>query len=340
MNDDQKKLSVSRRTALAKLARWPLTLFPQQPPEQPCDVEETIEQCAQGIARCWQESKGYNLTSADQLLAVYLQRLEQVAQIPSPYQRKGARLASQGYQLAGILAFHRGNLAAREVYCQRGVYWAEVAETPTLLVLALTNLGAKFRYENQPARSLQIYREALPFLCQASPLCQSSLYMKLAEAYAQLGQEREAEQSLDLAYQSFPARVEDDPAFPYADCDLPSLFLWDGMTHLALGKSQMRADATREHLKLAWQAFEPFGGHQPTRVISERNRLEILNRQAETAVYLHRQDLFTAYLMEAAVGARALGSEKRRKEAVNVYWKARAAWPRETRIRKLAELLI
>ena len=45
-------------------------------------------------------------------------------------------------------------------------------------------------------------------------------------------------------------------------------------------------------------------------------------------------------LQQGVNGARALGSQKRRQEAIDAYWKGRGQWPNETRVRELADLFV
>jgi tetratricopeptide (TPR) repeat protein len=350
VNEHQHTARFSRRDAIRKLARLPQEVFSQKLPEhvlllQPPKLvaEEVLPQCATAIAACWQASRGPELSAVEQVLPSYLWALEQLARDASqPHHRQtAAHLAAQGHQLAGILALHRNQLAAREAYGRRSLHWARVADDPSLLVAVIATFGATFHYSGQPTLALQTYQEAVPSLEQASPLAQSSLLMKQAEAYAQLGLQREAERSLNRAYRLFPPHPREDPAFPYADCGEPSLCLWDGLTYLALSKTQTDDEPVAHRLaRRVWETLELCGGAHPPFVISKRNHLEILNHQAETAVLLDDLELFTSCLTEAVTGAKALGSQWRRKEAVSVYWQARHHWPHEDRVKELAELFL
>lgn len=349
MKELQHSTRLSRRDAMRTLLRLPQTLLSEESsptslshvPEPVSD--EALAQYAAAMNTCWHLSRGSEFSAVEQALLAYIQRLEHLARDASQeHQRhRAAHLAAQGYQLAGILAFHRNQLAAREEYCRRSIQWARDADDPTLLVAVMATAGVTFHYTRQPLQALQMYQEALPALDQASPLAQGSLYMKQAEAYARLGRRQEAERSLNRAYRVFPPHPADDPAFLYADCGAPSLSLWDGLTHLALSRAQADDERAAQRLaRHAWEALELYGGVHPPVVISGRNYLEILNHQAETAIALNDLELFTTVFMQAVSKGKTFGSQRRRKEAITIYWQARQHWPHEECLKDLAELFL
>ena len=335
----QRSARLSRRAVFTSVARLPQALaecLDDQPPEQADHA--LLAQYTTAIAACWQWSKGSDLATVEQALPSYLLRLEQVAHASPGHAQAAAHLLAQGYALRGILAFHRNDLQARADYCRRGVQWARQTGDPTLLVATLATCGSTFHYAGQPLLALQTYQEALNLLDQASPLAQGSVLMKLAATYAQLGQEREAEHSLYRAYRFFPPHPADDPAFLYADCGEPSLCLWAGLTHLALSKTCPVDERTAQmHRRLAWESLDLFGGTHPPFVVSQRNHVEILIQQARTAIALNDLERFVASFSNAVTAAKTLGSQRRRREAIAVYWQARTSWPREERVSDLAE---
>jgi tetratricopeptide (TPR) repeat protein len=326
-------------TSVARLPQALAERLDDQPPEQA--DQELFAQYTTAIAACWQWSRGSDLSAVEQALPSYLWGLEQVAHASPKHTQAAAHLLAQGYALRGILAFHRNDLQARADYCRRSVQWARQAGDPTLLVATLATCGSTFHYAGQPLLALQTYQEGLELLDRASPLAQGSLLMKLAETYAQLGQAREAEHSLYRAYRYFPPHPTDDPAFLYADCGEPSLCLWDGLTHLALSQTCTVDERTAQmHLRLAWESLDLFGGAHPRFVVSERNHVEILIQRARTAMALDDLELFIASFSNAVTGAKTLGSQRRRREAITVYWEARTSWPHEERVSDLAELFL
>jgi len=333
---------LSRRSMFTGLAHLPQTLVDRLDDQLPEQADAALlAQYQTVITACWQWSKGPDLLPIEQALPFYLHRLEQIARVSPKHAQEAAHLLAQGYELRGILAFHRNDLLARADFCRLGVQWARQAADPTLLVAAIATYGATFRYTDQPQQALQTYQEALAGLDQASPLAQASLLIKLAEAHAQLGQKPEAERSLSRAYKVFPAHSWDDPAALFADCGEPSICLWDGLTHLALSRTSSADErAARLHLRHTWDMLDLYGGTHPPFVVSERNHVEILVRQTETAIALDDLDVFTATFADTVIAMKALGSERRRQEAIAVYWQARKHWPREARVSDLAELFL
>jgi hypothetical protein len=74
--------------------------------------------------------------------------------------------------------------------------------------------------------------------------------------------------------------------------------------------------------------------------ISERNRVQIMNYQAKTAVALKDQEQFCKYLIQGIQGAKMLGSQMRRQEAMTIYWQGREIWPNDVPVKNLAELFL
>ncbi len=342
MKQHRKALASSRRNMLTKIIKHPQSLLAQEEKGEnstPVFREVDLTSYTSAMEHYWQQSKESLLPSAEQLAATQIAPLERLfSALPAkhPQAQQIARLLSQAYQLAGILVSHRNNFRQCALYCQRAVQLAEEAQDSTLLVAALVKLGVTFYYADQPQQAGAIYRQALTSCQGVSPLLQCSLSMKRAAVFAQFGQEQEAMRLLEEVYRAFPSHPERDPAFLYADCGVPSLSLWDGLTHLALGESNAGRSAAPSHLLRAWETFAPFGGAQPSLVISERNRLEILNHQAITATYLGDLERVEAYLIQGILGARHLGSSHRYAEAIECYRLARTRWPNEIRIQRLA----
>jgi hypothetical protein len=162
---------------------------------------------------------------------------------------------------------------------------------------------------------LQAYQEAFRYINEISPLLRSRLYVQAATVLVQHQHEEDAKRYISLAYESFPTHPKDDMSYLFADYGRSSLSLWAGLTWLEL-----------DNPKEAWETFAQVGGLQPTLIASERNRIEIINHQAETAIALGDQELFKAYLKEGLVGAKRLRSEKRRREVWDNYEQAKRTW--------------
>ena len=327
------ELILSRRDALVMIAGLPLSLLlkVQQEPMTALFADDFLAQCAASITACWHLMRGSQLSVVEEVLSSYLPMLTNLVQASSKYRKAAASLATQGYRLNGILALHRNNFRARDVCFQQAVQYSEIAENPSLQVSALISLA----YHNQdPRKATQIYQRGLIYKNEISSLLLSRLYVELAVVYAQQGQEQEALRYLSLAQEVYPEHPEADPSFLYAEFSLSSMVLEKGLTLLALGQHYPHGRYPQQ----AWEMFTQIETPRPVLLVPERTRLEIINYQAKTALTLSDLDEFCDYLEKGAMGAKALGSEKRRGEAIEVYKEARSIWPNEPRVKELADL--
>lgn len=322
---------LSRRDALMMIAGLPLAFLTkvQIGPITTVLLEEFLAQCTASLATCWHLLKGTEFQQVETLLSQYVPELEKLAYQPSKYQKNIASLAAQGHLLSGLLAMHQNNLLAREAHCKQAVRLGQLAEDVNLHMTALKWLAVTYYYAQSPSKALHTYQEIEPFLDQISPLLRGSVYIKMADAYAQCGQDQHALRCIQMAHESFPEHPEDDPCFPYADCGHLSLPLWEGFTYFDLGQPEN-----------AWNAFERVERLHTMTSIPERVRVEIVNHQAEVAIVLGDLERFHAYIDMGVNGARALGSEKRYNEAREIYRQAKLIWSKEPRIRELQDLFI
>ncbi len=324
---------LSRRDALVMIAGLPLSLLlkVQQEPMIAPFADDFLTQCAASITACWHLMRGSQLSVVEEVLSSYLPMLTHLAQQPSWYQKTAASFATQGYRLNGILALHRNNFRVRDVCFQQAVQYSEIAENPSLQVSALISLA----YHNQdPWKATQIYQRGLIHKNEISSLLLSRLYVELAVVYAQQAQEQEALRYMSLAQEVYPEHPEADPSFLYAEFSLSSMVLEKGLTLLALGQHYPHG----RYRQQAWETFTQIETPRPVFLVPERTRLEIINYQAKTALTFSDLDKFCDYLEKGAMGAKALGSEKRRGEAIEVYKEARSVWPNEPRVKELADL--
>ncbi len=333
-SDDDNKSRLSRRDALVIIAGLPLSLLMKTPPEPTNAIfaEEFLPQCAASITVCWHLMKGNQLSVVEEVLSAYLPILTILAQQPAKYQEIAASLATQVYRLKGILALHRSDSLVRDTYFQTAVQLSEIIQNPDLQASALISLA----YHNQdPTLSSQMYEKALISKDRVSPLLLSRLYVELSVVYAQMKQKQQALRYLCLAQETYPDNPENDSSFLYAEFSLPSLFMEIGRTYLALTQHYPEEQYSRQ----AWNTFSQVE-KQPTILVPERIRVETLNYQAKTAVALRNLDLLCKYLEQGACGAKSLSSEKRRREAIEIYREAKSIWPNEMRVKELADLLL
>jgi len=300
-------------------------------------VEEFLPQCAASIKSCWHLMQGREFAIIEEVLSAYFPTLTTLVEQPSEYRKTAASLLTQGYRLKGIAALHYNDLKARAAHCQQAVYFGEIAESPSLLVSALTSLASTSYYSKNPHKAAHIYQQGLLHDKKISPLQLSRLYAELAVVSAQQGQEQVALSYQDIAREIYPGTPEDDPSFIYAEFSPASTILEEGLTYLAL--TQHYPD--RGYDQKAWYAFAQIETLQAKRSVPDRILYEILNHQAATALALRDLGLFCTLMERSIQGAKLLNSHQRRQEAIAIYKDAKNnVWPHESRVRELADVFL
>ncbi|HVB72380.1 MAG TPA: BTAD domain-containing putative transcriptional regulator [Ktedonobacteraceae bacterium] len=326
----------SRRQVLLGIAALalPLLVSGREIPRLSLFAEEFLPQCAAAIMACRQLMKGDDFFQAEAIVLQYLPALETLMKESLPYQPTATRLLLQCDKLAGTLTSHRLQWGETEHHDSHAVSYSDLVPDQSVQAMMRTQLASTHFYLKGPHKALPIYEEVTSYAKSCSPLTKSNFYVKRAASYAQAGYERETRESLDAARQAFPNIPEDDPAFLYADFGRSSLFLWEGLSLLELARHGL--SEPRE----SWEAFASGEALDPKMIMSERNRVEIINYQAATALIMEDLDLLCPYLRRGIEGANRLNSVRRQQEAATNYWQARKQWPHEQRIKDMAELFI
>jgi glycine cleavage system protein P-like pyridoxal-binding family len=117
---------------------------------------------------------------------------------------------------------------------------------------------------------------------------------------------------------------------------MSSLLLFEGRVHLALKEQDM--SKAQLHSENAKTALVDVAKLAPTIIIPQRLSAEVMNYRTEVAIGRDIEE-FKHYLIAGVQGAKALGSEKRRQEAIANWKAARVQWPHEKQIMDLAEVL-
>jgi tetratricopeptide (TPR) repeat protein len=331
----------TRRIVLAGLATLsaPLLAKVQAGPLTALLVEEFLSQCSASITACWHLLNGDGLVTVEYALPTYLPLLVALARQPSRYQQTVAYLASQGSLLMALISYHRLRFRAELAYSKQAVELAKLSADRNLFVGALIFLGSPFDLNGQPEIMLQVRQEAVQYLNEevAVPL-HSKAYGHLAYAYARNGQVQDALRCMGQARDLFLTEFGEVPPLVSSDYSLSQLILFEGRTHLALGKSD--AEHVHHHSQQAKSALAQIGQLPSTIIVPERYRIQIINEQAVAAVGAGNMEEFLHYLLAGVEGAKALGSEKRRQEALANWRAARAKWPHEAQVKELAEVFL
>ncbi|WP_157631292.1 tetratricopeptide repeat protein [Catelliglobosispora koreensis] len=328
--------ALSRRQALITIAALPLTLATPTAGRLGCTAatEFFLARCAASLTACWHLLRGSDLPTVAQVMSAYLLELEAIASRESVFRGVAARLASQAHRICGIVALHRNQLGIREHHCKQALHFANATPDMSSRASALISLASTYFYGDDPTQAASVYERALNFESALPALQRSRIHAELSVAYGQLGRERDALSSADLAERLYPQHPEQDPSYLYAEFTRASLTLEQGLSYLALAERF----PGREYQQVAANVFARMEQqtHSP---VPDRIRFEIINHQARTAVLLDDMDAFELYIGQAAEGVAKLGSKQRQKEVQSAWKSAAEAWPQERRLVALGEAL-
>jgi tetratricopeptide (TPR) repeat protein len=349
MINPQPEALISRRAVLTAIVALPQAMAPAilQGPRSSRVFEEFLPACTASLTACWHWMRGDGLSIVAEQLPNYLPALEMLAQQPSRYQKTAAQLAAQGCLLMGLIAYHQVNMPLREKLCRRAAHYSHIAKDQTLSVYALGHLADTLNLENRPTEELRLCEQMLTIIAahdnQITPFLKSKVFIEAAASYAQYGHVQSALRCLHLAHEVFPHQPQNEPVYLLTDHGPDKIIQFAGLTYDHLGKSALDRGTPRRSRVLytaAQTTFTQLGQLDATAMIRERTRVKILNQQAATAIAQADLETFQAYLQAGVEGAKALGSEKRKQEAIANWKAARLRWPHEKRLLEWAELLM
>jgi tetratricopeptide (TPR) repeat protein len=220
----------------------------------------------------------------------------------------------------------------REYHCKQALHYAMMASDTGGKASALISLASTYFYNAEPARAAAIYEQALSLGHGLTPLQRSRIQAELSVVYGQLGREREALRSAELADKLYPGSPEQDESFLYAEFTRASLTLEVGLAYAALAERY----PGRDYQRRAASVFARME-HASSEVVPDRIRFEIANHQARNAVPLKDLDAFEIHMGQGLDGVARLGSKQRQKELTVAWQHAREIWPREQRLKVLAD---
>jgi transcriptional regulator with XRE-family HTH domain len=168
----------SRRRAIATLIGTPVAIMGMAPRMNLVQFhpEEVLELCSSNIPLAWKMYFDGGLAEADLHLHSYLPQLTNLTQQMSPYQKRATALASQGNQLASLIALQHQNFGIAHQRAQDAFTYGALAEDPNLQTASLIRQAQVFLYLKRPVSRLQTYERALAYLPHTSPLLQACLY--------------------------------------------------------------------------------------------------------------------------------------------------------------------
>ncbi|MGH2505904.1 MAG: AfsR/SARP family transcriptional regulator [Ktedonobacteraceae bacterium] len=342
---NDKVYTQSRRQALVTLAALPMTLLLpfQQGRLSAALMDQFLSHCSKSITACWHLLSGSEFTAVEEVIPRYLPVLTTILRHSSTYQQIAAHHATQCHLLMAMVKRHRWHdLKAGKWNCQQAVLYSEAAGDLNLTIAALKHSADMFYHAQCYADMLGSYEQAAhlmntaPTLHEIPPLLRCRIYAGLADAYAKNGQVVAAEQSLTPLHDTFPAYLVDGQIPLYADCGVYSLYMWEGLVYLDFGKQTQQQNRYQQ----AGTVFAKAEQFSKPLIIPERIHLEIMTHQAATAIGLGNMEEFCTYVEKCAEGNRVIGSQRRRRELIEVYAQGVHAWPHEPAVQNLADVLV
>jgi transcriptional regulator with XRE-family HTH domain len=324
---DNQPQEFSRREAMTLLVGTPSAIFglAQESDRSLLHPQEIIALCEVNVPLCWQLYFEGGFTEIGQILPGYISQLTVIAQQPSLHQKKAASLVSQVHQLSYLLAIQRQDFGTALSHTSSAAIYSQLAEDRELRVAALMRQAYVYFCLGRISSRMQTYQEALHYSPGSSALIRGYLYAGLAETHAARRELQEASYYLDIAYQTFPTRPEDDPTFSFTRFHWPTLYTFDGQVQLHLNQ-----------LDHAWEAFTKVDQSVPQGIVPLR--AEVTVHQAATSLAMNELEQCCDLLEQAATSTLALGSRLRYDQAMMIYEHALEKWGHEPRLKRLASL--
>lgn len=292
------------------------------------NLDEFVNLCESNFDACWRLLKGSEVMVVPSVLMTWLPLLDAATSRPSKYHQQIARLACQGYILAGLVTVLQGGNDRAEWCCKQAHQYAVISGDVDLQVAALKHLAAKYQSAGMPLLTLRTYQEALRLCARTTPLLRGRTFLGLALAYAECGRHYEAERNLALAEEHFPDQPQEDASYGYADCNRSSLYHYGGLIRLAFNQA-----------KEAWTTLDAAMHDKQIAVVPERTVIEIVNCQASAAIEQGDLELACEHVEIGHRGGLKLQSATRLAESTALYQRIAKRWPDEPRVGQLAEMI-
>ncbi len=285
-------------------------------------VDDLLTIYASGIAACQDLYYSGSSHHVAAILPLYQHQTSLLAQQSSPLRKTAARLASHANLLKCELATDREDFGAAQQAGQQAFTYAQLADDPNLQVAALISLATLNFHRKLSTAALRDYTQAVSLLDDGvTPLLKGRTYAGLAEVYAMRGPRylQDAMNALGLAYEFYPLKPEEDPAYAYHHSSRYSLYVFgDAQTRLFLGQP-----------KEADKALVAMQQETNTPQTEPLTKLDMLFYQAEIHVQQGNLEEGSTILTEGAMLAKNLGSRLYFNKLALIYQKRQKRWPRE-----------
>lgn len=291
-------------------------------------ADDLLSLYSKGITACHDLYKSGNTHHAEAILPLYAHQTALLAQRSSPpLQQSAARLTAQAKCLACELATDREDFGTAQREGEQAFSYAQLAGDVNLQVVACIRLANINFHRKLSTAALKDYAQAASLLNgRVTPLLKGRVYAGLAEVYAMRGQRflQDAMNALGLAYEYYPAKPEEDPAYPLIRSSRYSLYVFgDAQSRLFLGQPK---EAEQALIAMQKETNDP--------EVEPITRLDLLYYRAEIHIQKKELPTSTTTLIEGAMLAKSLGSRLYFNKLAVSYHTLQNQWPHEN----LAEL--
>jgi tetratricopeptide (TPR) repeat protein len=321
--------ALNRRQALMSLGLVPIRLSGRLPitDAKKVDTDTLLAHCAAGITACWYLRRGKDLIFVSDLISSYISILQPlIYSLSEAYRKASATLLSESFRLKSKLADALQYDDQAVAYEEEAIRYALMAENSTEQAIANRQM-AMLHWEREK------YEQALPYAEKAygltakntSKTIRSFTASGLSICQAATGYSDDAQISLAEALDLF------DPSVP--------------VTSIAYGEAILTAvaAAAKQHSG-AWS--ESVQLYEKSLIVPDISALGSVSQRINYAttevsrddIQTRNMDLCITLLTESITGAKELDSKlfiRKARECCNLL---RAAWPRETEVKKLFEL--
>lgn len=299
------------------------------PPLKKLWVDDLLTIYARGIAACYRLYFEGSPHQVEDILPLYRDHTTILAQQSSPLQHSAARLASQAQQLTCELATDREDFRLAQQAGQRALEFARLADDMNLQVTALISLANIGFHRKLSAAALYSYKQAISLLNErVTPLLKGRTYAGLAEVYAMRQDLEGCMRAMGLAYEHYPLKPEDDPAYPYLRASRYSLYVFgDVQSRLFLGQPE---EANKALIAMQQETNDP--------QIEPITRLDMLYYQADVQLQQGELESGSAILTEAALLAKDLGSRLYFNKLAMSYHQLQTRWSKEAAVIALEDV--
>jgi hypothetical protein len=297
------------------------------------DPEEYLAQCSFTIDTCWEWLSRGSYQKVEKALHLNVPTLTRFANTLSPFQGIAAGLAMQAKIMQVILATHKLDFVAREIFCAEAVRYGELSGNVRLYTTALHWQGNTYVYcYRQPQTAIPIFNNALTHIGDDALLSRSGICSLLSIAYAQEktqdNYETKAREYAELARMTMPKHPELDPFYHCINFGQSELDQQEGKMYLHLAEKL----PNRSYAQLAYDAFDKSTSKQ---ALNQGYRGGALIKKADAARALGDMREFVTCMEEGLHIAIEIDSKRRISEADDIMGYIPEKWQRETAVQEL-----